>query len=173
MTTSADPQQNTQQPAGEANVPYRPAGYSTITPFLCVNGAAAAIDFYVSVFGAREVARLAGPGGTIAHAELQLESGRLQLADPTDGYGLVAHDPAAAATTHSLAVYVSDCDAVVAAAERAGATVREPPATFVTGDRFGSILDPFGVRWSVMTRVEQVSDAEAERRVKDWLASQG
>jgi PhnB protein len=112
------------------------------------------------------------PNGTIAQAELEFEVGRLQLSDLIEGYGLVAHDPSTDVTNHSLAIYVSDCDAVVAAAERAGATVREQPRTFVTGDRFGSVLDPFGVRWTVMTRVEQVSDAEAERRVNEWLAAQ-
>lgn len=154
-------------------VDHRPAGYSTITPFLCLPRAAEAIDFYRSVFGATLISRIAAPDGAVAHAELQFESGRLQLSDPIEGYGLTAHDPSTDAASHSLAIYVSDCDAVVAAAEAAGARVRERPATFVTGDRFGSILDPFGVRWSVMTRVEDVSDAEAERRVKDWMASQG
>lgn len=152
-------------------VQYRPAGYSTLTPFLCVDGAAKAIDFYVEVFGAAVVSKTDAPDGTVAHAELQFELGRLQLSDPMEGYGLAAHDGAAPAT-HSLAVYVSDCDAVVAAAERAGATVREQPSTFVTGDRFGSVLDPFGVRWSVLTRVEDVSDEVGQRRVEEWLASQ-
>jgi len=152
-----------QTTAAQPGIDFRPAGYSTLTPFLCVDGAAAAIEFYTSVFGASLISKMDGPDGTIAHAELQLEQGRLQLA---------AHDGSAPAT-YSVAIYVPDCDAVVAAAERAGATVREAPSTFVTGDRFGSILDPFGVRWSVLTRVEQVSDSEAEQRVKQWLASQG
>ncbi|MDQ2844955.1 MAG: VOC family protein [Actinomycetota bacterium] len=151
---------------------YRPPGYSTLTPFLCVAGAAKAITFYREVFGATLVSSMDAPDGTVAHAELQLEQGRLQLSDPMEGYGLAPHDGTAPAT-HSLAIYVPDCDATVAAAEKAGATVREQPSTFVTGDRFGSILDPFGVRWSVMTRVENVSDAEAEKRVKEWMASQG
>lgn len=158
--------------ATTTGVDFRPAGYSTLTPFLCVDGAAAAIEFYTAVFGASLVSKIDGPDGTIAHAELQLEQGRLQLSDPIAGYGLAAHDGNAPATG-SVAIYVPDCDAVVAAAERAGATVREAPATFVTGDRFGSILDPFGVRWSVLTRVEQVSDEAAEQRVKEWMASQG
>jgi PhnB protein len=161
-----------QTTAAQPGIDFRPAGYSTLTPFLCVDGAAAAIEFYTSVFGASLISKMDGPDGTIAHAELQLEQGRLQLSDPMTDYGLAAHDGSAPAT-YSVAIYVPDCDAVVAAAERAGATVREAPSTFVTGDRFGSILDPFGVRWSVLTRVEQVSDSEAEQRVKQWLASQG
>ncbi|MGI8415739.1 MAG: VOC family protein [Nakamurella sp.] len=166
MTESTAPTANT------SPTEFRPAGYSTLTPFLCVAGAAKAIDFYRDVFGATLVSRMDAPDGTVGQAELQFEQGRLQLADPVEGYGLAPHDGAAPAT-HSLAIYVPDCDAVVAAAQKAGATVREQPSTFVTGDRYGSILDPFGVRWSVMTRVENVSDAEAEKRVKEWMAAQG
>ncbi|AKU16319.1 VOC family protein [Luteipulveratus mongoliensis] len=151
---------------------YRPTGYTTLTPFLCVNGAAKAIDFYTEVFGATLISKMDGPGGILVHAELQLEEGRLQVADPMEAYDLAAHAEGAPAT-YSLAIYVADCDATVKAAEAAGATVREAPSTFVTGDRFGSVLDPFGVRWSIMTRVEEVSDEEAERRVKEWMASQG
>ncbi|ACQ78382.1 Glyoxalase/bleomycin resistance protein/dioxygenase [Beutenbergia cavernae DSM 12333] len=153
-------------------VPYRPAGYSTITPFLCVDGAAAAVAFYTDVFGAHEIARAAAPDGTIAHAELQVGDGRLQLGDPNPAYGIVAPS-GDDAVTFSLAIYVPDCDAVTEAAARAGATVREQPSTFVTGDRFASIRDPFGIRWSIMTRVEDVSDEEADRRVREWMAAQG
>ncbi|MDE9367815.1 VOC family protein [Luteipulveratus sp. YIM 133132] len=151
---------------------YRPAGYTSLTPFLCVDGAARAIDFYTDVFGARLVSRTDGQDGTVAHAELELEQGRLQLGDPAEAYGIAAPTPGAAAT-HSIAIYVPDCDATTTAAEKAGGTVREAPSTFVTGDRFASVLDPFGIRWSIMTRVEDVSDEEAERRVKEWMSQQG
>ena len=70
-----------------------------------------------------------------------------------------------------MGLYVSDVDAVVERAVAAGATVREAPSAFVSGDRFASIRDPFGVRWSVMTRVEDLSDDESARRVADWAAS--
>ena len=151
---------------------YKPQGFTTLTPFLVVAPAAQAIDFYVDVFGARVVSRMDLPDGQVAHAELELEDGRFQLGDPNDAYGIVAHDGATPAT-HSIAIYVADCDATTEAAAKGGATVREQPATFVTGDRFASIVDPYGVRWTIMTRVEEVSDAEAERRVNEWLAAQG
>lgn len=151
---------------------YVPQGYSTLTPFLCVAPAAEAIDFYTQVFGARLVSRMDMPDGRVAHAELELVNGRFQVADPEEAYHLAAHDGSKPAT-HSIVIYVPDCDATTAAAEKAGATIREQPGDFLTGDRFSSILDPFGVRWSVMTRVEQVSDEEAARRVQEWLATQG
>lgn len=108
-----------------------------------------------------------GPGGTVAHAELEFGTGRLQLSDPNEDYQIAAPDPKAPAT-HSVALYCEDTDAVVARAEKAGATIREPAQTFVTGDRFASILDPFGQRWTVMTRVEDVSPEERDRRMAEW-----
>jgi uncharacterized glyoxalase superfamily protein PhnB len=152
----------------------RPDGYTTLTPFLVCSPAGDAIRFYEEVFGATLVSRMDGPDGTIPHAELDFGTGRLQLGDPADAYGLVAP------TGHvedkvsgSTCIYVADVDAVFAAAVERGATVREKPATFVTGDRFASIYDPFGHRWAVMTRVEDVSAEEAERRLAEWAASQG
>jgi uncharacterized glyoxalase superfamily protein PhnB len=80
---------------------------------------------------------------------------------------IAAPDPTAPAT-HSVAFYCEDADAVVTKAEQAGATIREPAQTFVTGDRFASILDPFGQRWTVMTRVKDVSPEERDRRMAEW-----
>jgi uncharacterized glyoxalase superfamily protein PhnB len=151
----------------------RPDGYTTLTPFLVCSPAADAIAFYTEVFGATVVGRMDGPGGTVMHAELEFEAGRLQLGDPADAYGLVPpsgqRDDRVSSST---CIYVSDVDAVFEAAVERGAVVREKPTTFVTGDRFASIYDPFGHRWAVMTRVEDVSAEEAERRLDEWAATQ-
>lgn len=144
-----------------------PDGYTSVTPFLVVDGGAAAIDFYTEVFGARLIDRMDGPDDTVAHAELELKHGRLQLSDPNDKFGLVAPS-GQADVDHSYVLYVDDVDQVVARAVENGATLREPVSTFVTGDRFGSIIDPFGHRWAVMTRVEEVSPEEQQRRLDDW-----
>lgn len=151
----------------------RPEGYTTLTPFLVCRPAAAAITFYENVFGATQVSRMDGPDGLVMHAELDFGSGRLQLGDPVQEYGLVAptgHQQDQVSS--STCIYVADVDSVFAAAVDAGATVREQPATFVTGDRFASIYDPFGHRWAIMTRVEEVSPQEAERRLAEWAATQ-
>ena len=144
-----------------------PEGYSSLTPFLCIDGAAEAIDFYVAVFGAKLVERMDGEGGIVMHAELDFGNGRLQLSDPQDAYQLAAAKRGEP-VTHSVSLYCVDVDDVVARAENAGATIREPAQTFVTGDRFASILDPFGQRWAVMTRVEDVSPEERDRRLAEW-----
>jgi PhnB protein len=144
-----------------------PEGYTSLTPFLCIDGAAEAIDFYVEVFGAKLIERMDGPNGIVMHAELDFGNGRLQVSDPQEAYKLAAPTPGESAT-HSVALYCPDVDDVVARAENAGATIREPAQTFVTGDRFASILDPFGQRWAVMTRVEDVSADERDRRLAEW-----
>lgn len=151
----------------------KPDGYTTLTPFLVCSPAAEAIGFYEEVFGATVVSRMDGPGDTVLHAELQFAEGRLQLCDPNDQFGLVAPDRSSDEVSRSLCMYVPDIDAVFARAVEHGATVREKPDTFVTGDRFASIRDPFGHRWAIMTRVEDVSPEEAERRLAEWGATQG
>lgn len=152
-----------------------PAGFTTLTPFLVVEPAAEAIDWYVEVFGATVVDRLDGPAGEsglpiVGQAELDFGTGRLQLSDPMPAFGLAA--PSVERPTHgSIVVYVDEVDAVVAAAEAKGAVVREAPADFVSGDRYASIVDPFGQRWAVMTLVEELEPAERIRRVREWWAT--
>ena len=146
----------------------RPNGYSSLTPFLAVSPAREAMAFYCDVFGATVVG-VTEFGGVIAHAELDLGNGRLQLGEPSPEYHLKGQSTTDDAC-YSIAVYCPDVDAVVERAVAAGAVVREPVSDFVSGDRYGSIRDPFGVRWSIMTRVEDISDAESGRRVEEWAA---
>lgn len=149
-----------------------PHGSTSITPHVVVTPAARALEFYRDVFGARirDVTRFPG-SDRVSHAVLDLGTGMLTLSDPMESEGLVAGDPARG-VTYSLALYVPNVDEVAAAAEKHGATVRAKPATFVSGDRFASVLDPFGLRWSIMTRVEDLSPAESAQRVADWAAAQ-
>lgn len=147
----------------------RPHSATSLTPFLAVRGAAEAIAFYRDVFGAR-VVDVTEFGGVVAHADLDFGLGRLQLGEPSPEYHLVPA-PDGDDDCYSMGLYVADVDDVVARAEAAGATVREAPSHFVSGDRFASIRDPFGVRWSIMTRVEDLSDEESARRVAEWAQS--
>lgn len=170
QTTSTD----TASTAAGASPPVGPvpAGYTTLTPFFCVDGAAEAIDFYCAVLGATVVSRFEGPGETVAHAELQLAHGRMQLSDPAPGHHIVARQ-VRDDVSNSTVAYLPDVDAAHAKAVELGAVSYGGPETFVTGDRFAAILDPWGHRWALMTRVEDVDVAEAERRVTDWLAEEG
>jgi uncharacterized glyoxalase superfamily protein PhnB len=153
----------------------RPAGYTTLTPYLVVENAAAAIDFYAAVLGATTVSRLEGtaPDGSryIGQAELDFGgAGRLQVSDPQLAFGLVAPDKRAEGVSQSIMIYVPDVDATIARAAELGAEVKEQPSDFVSGDRFGAFVDPFGRRWAVMTRVEDLPADESARRVEEWWA---
>ena len=148
-----------------------PHGLTSLTPFIVVPGARDAIAFYREVFGAR-VVDVTEMGGVVVHAVLDFGDGHLQLGEPVADHHLVPPPPGDG-DCYSLGLYCADVDAVVARAEAAGATLREPPSTFVSGDRFASLRDPFGVRWSVMTRVEDLSEEESARRVAEWAAQQG
>lgn len=147
----------------------RPHGMTSLTPFLALTDAAGAIAFYRDVFGAR-VVDVTEMNGQVAHADLDFGLGQLQLGVPSPDYELVP-PPEGEKACYSLGLYVSDVDAVVARAVAAGATIREELSTFVSGDRYASIRDPFGVRWTVMTRVEDLSEEESSRRVAEWAAS--
>ena len=174
-TESEQEQQATEQTeavSGRHTTNGIPHGSTSLTPHLAVEPAAKAMEFYRDVFGARilDVTRFPG-SDLIAHAVLDFGSGLLTLSDPLEAYGLVAPS-SDAGHSFSLAVYVPNTDKALAAAVAAHATVREPAMTFVSGDRFASIVDPFGVRWSVMTRVVDLSPEESKQRVQEWAAEQ-
>jgi PhnB protein len=147
----------------------RPNSATSLTPFLAVARAREAMAFYRDVFGAR-IVDATEFDGVVVHANLDFGLGMLQLGEPNPEYHLVAA-PAGDDDCYSIGLYVPDVDAVVARAEAAGGVIREAPSTFVSGDRFASIRDPFGVRWSIMTRVEDLSDEESAARVAEWAAS--
>lgn len=134
-----------------------------LSPYLVVQGAARAIEFYVRVFGARELYRLTEPSGKIGHAELELSGCRCMLADEYPDFGALA-PPTVGGSPVSLHLYVDDVDAVVASALELGATLLRPVKLEQFGDRTGLVLDPFGHRWHLATRVEQVSPEEMQRR---------
>jgi PhnB protein len=146
-----------------------PHGLTSITPFIAVTDARGAIAFYRDVFGARLV-DATEMGGAVAHAVLDFGHGQLQLGEPSPDYHLVP-PPEGEDDCYSLGLYCSDVDDVVERAKAAGATVAEPVVTFVSGDRFASIRDPFGTRWSIMTRVEDLSEEDSARRVAEWRSS--
>ncbi len=149
----------------------RPNTATSLTPFLAVVNAKAALEFYRDVFGAR-IMDVTEFGGLVVHASLDFGLGILQLGEPSPAYGLIPA-PDGDEDCYSIGLYLPDVDAATDRAVAAGARVREAPSTFVSGDRFASIRDPFGVRWSLMTRVEDLSDEQSAARVAEWAAQQG
>ncbi|HEY1992557.1 MAG TPA: VOC family protein [Gammaproteobacteria bacterium] len=139
-----------------------PKGYRSVTPYLAVRDGAAALDFYQQVFGARKLMEFREDNGRLAHAELQLGDSHVMLAEQNLSLNFLAPTPGMA----SAMLYLPDVDAVVARAVAAGARIERPVADQFYGDRQGVIIDPFGHRWYVATHIEDVSPAEAERRMK-------
>jgi PhnB protein len=153
------------EPAVKAAVNPIPENYPRIVPYLCVRGAAAAITFYGKVFGATERMRMAEPDGRIGHAEIQIGSAVIMLSDEFPDLGVRA-PRTVGGTPVTLNLYVEDVDTVFAWAIAAGATVVRPLKNQFHGDRTGTFEDPFGHRWSVASRVEDVSPAELAARAQ-------
>lgn len=149
-----------------------PEGYPRVTPYLCVDGAAAAIDFYVSVLGAEERMRMPAPGGKIGHAELALGNSVIMLAD--EHPDMAFRSPKAiGGTPVTLHVYVADVDSVFARALARGAKELSPLKDEFYGDRTGQIEDPFGHRWNVASHIEDVPEEEMAKRAQEAMKSMG
>jgi PhnB protein len=146
-----------------------PDGYPQVTPYLCVDGAADAIDFYTKVFGMTERMRMPSPGGKVGHAELELGDALVMLADEHPEIG-VRGPKSVGGTPVTISMYVEDVDGVFERAIQEGATsLREPENQFY-GDRAGRFEDPFGHHWSISTHVEDVPPEEMEKRAAEAMA---
>jgi PhnB protein len=148
-----------------------PDGHNRLSPYLIVNGAERAIDFYTKAFGAVETFRHKAPGGKIGHAELRFGDTIVMLADEFPDHD--AHDPRKfGGSPVSLHLYCEDVDAVAARATAAGAKVKRPVADQFYGDRLGTLEDPFGHIWHLSMHIEDVSPEELDRRAKKMMAEQ-
>jgi PhnB protein len=147
-----------------------PEGFEKAMPYLAVDDAAKAIEYYKKAFGAKERMRMEAPGGKIGHAEIEIGSSVIMLSDP---FPQAATRPpkALGGTSSSVFMYVEDVDAVVQQAVDAGATVTMEVADQFWGDRFGTVTDPFGHVWSIATHVEDVPPEEMEERAKTAMAA--
>ena len=143
-----------------AKVNFVPAGYRTVTPSLVLKDAHRAVEFYKQAFGAEERFRMSTPDGKVAHAELQIGDSILMLSE-------AMREPV---TSASLYLYVPNVDAVIQRAIAAGAQAHMRAADMFWGDRFGSVSDPFGVRWGIATHIEDVAPEELKKREAQLFA---
>lgn len=146
-----------------------PDGYPRVTPYLIVDGASAAIEFYCSVLGATERMRMPAPGDKVGHAELEIGDAMIMLADESPD--MDARGPrAVGGSPVTLHVYVEDVDSVFDQAVQAGATVLGAVEDRFYGDRSGQFEDPFGHRWDVASHVEDVPPDEMAKRMAEMSA---
>ena len=147
-----------------------PEGYQSATPYLTVRGGVAALSFYEKAFGAKTIGQLMLPGRKVAHAEIQIGNSRIMLADEMPEFGNQSPQ-ALGGTPTGLSLYVPDCDAVVARAVAAGARVERPVADQFYGDRSGTVVDPFGHRWTLATRKENLAFPEMQKRMEAMFSA--
>jgi PhnB protein len=140
-----------------------PEGHHTVTPYLVVRGAEEAIEFYSRAFGARETARMTGPGGMIIHAEVQIGDSRVMLSDEYR----TSSPLSLGGTPVRLMLYVKDVDDWFRRAVEAGATVEMTPQDMFWGDRYARVSDPFGHRWDLATHLEDLSPEEIRKRQEE------
>jgi PhnB protein len=142
-----------------------PEGYPQVIPYLYVDGAAAAIDFYGKVLGTKERMRMGGPDGKVGHAELELGDSVIMLADEFPDMG--AKSPkSVGGSPVTISLYLEDVDGVFKKAIAEGATELRPPSDQFYGDRTAQFEDPWGHRWNVGTHVEDVPPDEMEKRAQ-------
>lgn len=155
----------------ETKVQAIPKGYNTLTPYINVKNAVEAIAFYKRAFGAKEVGRITMQGGTIAHAEIEIGDSKIMLAEENEQWGNLSPQTLGDSPV-CLCLYVEDVDAVFARALKEGAKVTgdmQVKDQFF-GDRTGSLTDPFGHKWSIMTHIEDVSFEEMQKRMDAMFA---
>ena len=147
-----------------------PEDFHTITPQLAVSGVAAAIAWYSKALGAHELLRNAAPDGRIMHSELLLGDSRFFVVDEFPGS--MQSPGTLGGTPVTLHLYVADVDALFARAVEEGATVLMPVADQFWGDRYGMLTDPYGHRWSIASRIEDLSPRALQQRAADWTREQ-
>lgn len=149
-----------------------PKGFHTITPCLMVRGADRAIEFYKKAFGAEVLDRMTGPDGkSVLHSQLRIGDSFFFLGDEMPGTGGGAGEKGG--TCSSLHLYVEDVDAAFNRAIAAGAQVRMPVADMFWGDRYGKVVDPFGIEWGIGTRKEELSPDEIRRGAEQFFRKMG
>jgi PhnB protein len=149
-----------------------PEGYHSVTPYLAVDDAAAALAFYQRAFGARERMRMPGRGGKVRHAEIEIGDSCIMLADEYPDMGFRS-PKAIGGTPVTLHLYVDDVDAVARQAVAAGAREVRPVKDQFYGDRTGTVEDPFGHVWHIATHKEDLSPGELKRRADAAMKEPG
>jgi len=145
-----------------------PEGYPRVTPYLAIDGASDAIDWYGKVLGAKERMRMPGPDGKLGHAEIQIGDAVIMLSDEAADMDHLGPKKLGGSPV-SIMVYVEKVDDVFAKAIKAGAKEIAPLEDKFYGDRSAMFEDPFGHKWSVATHIEDVSPEDMEKRAAEYM----
>jgi PhnB protein len=149
-----------------------PDGLHTVTPAMIARDAQKALDFYKQAFGATIMGVAKGPGGKVMHAEFRIGDSAIMLADEFPEYGSHSPQSPGGGISMSIYLYVEDADATFQQAVNAGAKPAMPMSDMFWGDRFGQVMDPFGHRWSIATRVRNLTPEEIAKAQKEFFDKQ-
>lgn len=144
-----------------------PQGYQSIIPSLNVTDGNSAIEFYVQAFDAHENFRMSGPDGKVLHSELEIGNCIVFIADEAPEWGALSPGTVGGCP-FSLVTYTKDCDAKTHRVVAAGAKLLREPTDYPWGERSALVLDPYGYRWAICTRTEEVAPDELARRMQEW-----
>lgn len=149
-----------------------PDGFHAVTPHLILKDASAAIEFYKKAFGAEEICRLPGPDGKqLMHASIRIRDSIVMLCDEFPDANCGASPQTLKGAHAVMHLYVEDVDAAFKRAVDAGATVQLPPTDMFWGDRYASLLDPFGQPWSIATHKVDLTPEQMQEGMKDACAA--
>ncbi|HEY6106158.1 MAG TPA: VOC family protein [Anaeromyxobacteraceae bacterium] len=146
-----------------------PKAYGSVTAILAIRDCAKAIEFYRRVFGAKELSRMAGPDGKVMHAEVKIGDRIVMMGEESPDQGAPSPQGLGGSAV-GLVLYVPGCDAVFARAVAAGATAKMPPADMFWGDRYSTVVDPFGHRWGIATHTADLTPAQVAKGQAEWMA---
>jgi uncharacterized glyoxalase superfamily protein PhnB len=149
-----------------------PEGMRTVTPSMVVRDAPKALEFYKNAFGATVLGAAKGPDGKIMHAEIRVGDSAIMLADEFPEWGSLSPLSSGGGSSMSLHIYVEDADAAFQRAVDAGAKPVMPMTDMFWGDRYGQVMDPFGYRWAIATRVRNLTSEEMDKAQQEFFAKQ-
>ncbi|MNO17625.1 hypothetical protein D3C76_73240 [compost metagenome] len=149
-----------------------PEGQHSITPYLGIQGASEAIEFYKNAFGAVEMFRLTAPDGKVGHAELKIGDSTIMLAEPCSEGPLRSAQSQTEGAAIGLHLYVEDVDKQFAQAIKAGGKEVSAVKDQFYGDRTGTLKDPYGNLWFLATHKEDLSPDEIKRRAAKMFGSE-
>lgn len=148
---------------------HMPEGYHTLTPGLVVKDAKKAIEFYKKAFGAVETLVIPAPGGKVMHAELQVGDSRFMLGEENPAFPEQKSAETLKGSPISLNLYVQDTDASFKKAVSAGAKAKEQPKDAFWGDRYGSVVDPFGYTWGILTHQKDMTPEQMKKAAEEFM----
>jgi len=148
-----------------------PDGYTSVTPYIVCSDVAKAIEFYQRAFGAEELARMPGPDGKgVMHAEIQIGNGRIMMSEENPNWKIKS-PTTLGGTPVSIQLYVEDCDRAFKRAVDAGATATMPPSDRFWGDRYSTLVDPFGHQWGIATHIQDLTPEQMQQGAQEFFKS--